>query len=190
MRKNICVFCSSSDTLDDTYYREAEKLGELIGLNDYNLVYGGTKVGLMNAVARSASDANARIIGVIPQLIFDNNIAATYLDELIVTADMKERKQIFRDKSDIFIALPGGFGTMEELLELITLKQLSYLNGPIVIVNFNGFYDALKLQFEKFFEDGFSKNQYRSLYYFVENSEQAIEYVHNYEPQKYVHKWN
>lgn len=188
--KNIYVFCSSSDSLDYIYYEEAEKLGKLLAENNHNLVYGGSRLGLMNAVAKSASVANARIIGVVPKFIFDSNITASYLDELIVTADIKERKQVLRDKSDAYIALPGGFGTMEELMELITLKQLLFLDAPIVIVNFNGYYDALKQQFEFCFEASFAKSEYQTLFCFVDNSAQAIDYIQNYTVKKYSHKWN
>jgi hypothetical protein len=186
---NICVFCSSSNLLKQIYVDEAFALGRLIGSKKYGLVYGGTNVGLMNEVARSVKLAGGKALGVIPKLISDFGIAASYLDELIITPDMSERKKLLREKSDAFIALPGGFGTLEEVLEVITLKQLGYHNKPIVFINTNSYYNHLIDQFELSYQDQFAKSDYKKLYYFSKNCIDAVNYIENYRQEKEVTKW-
>jgi uncharacterized protein (TIGR00730 family) len=187
---NICVFCSSSNLVDKKYFQEAENLGLAIGKAGDNLVYGGTNIGLMNQVAVSAKQAGAKVIGVVPKLISDYGISASFLDELIVTPDMAERKKILREKSDAFIALAGGFGTLEEVLEVITLKQLGYHNLPIAFINTDGFYDALKAQFELSYQESFAKIDYRNQYFFADSYEDALSYIKNNQKQKVKTKWD
>jgi len=187
---NICVFCSSSNLLDSVYFEEAKKLGKGIGVDGHQLVYGGTNVGLMNEVALSVKSSGGKVLGVIPKLISDYGISANYLDELIVTPDMAERKKILRDKSDAFIALPGGFGTLEEIIEVITLKQLGYHNAPIVFINTNGFYDNLKAQFEMSYTEKFAKPEYSNMFRFANDYKEALEYLENYSQEKRGTKWD
>ncbi|RUT78236.1 TIGR00730 family Rossman fold protein [Ancylomarina longa] len=175
---NICVFCSSSNFVGEIYFKEARDLGSAIGRGGHQLIYGGTNVGLMNELAKTAQSFGARVIGVIPESIKNKGIAADDLDELVVTSDMMERKKILQDKADAFIALPGGFGTLEELMEVITLKQLSYHQNPIVIVNTNGFYNPMYLQFEQAYDQGFADDNYRKLYKFVNSSQAALDYIY------------
>jgi len=111
------------------------------------------------------------------------------LDELIVTEDMKERKELLRTKSDALITLPGGFGTLEEVLEVITLKQLGYHSLPIVLINIDGFYDDLKAQFEKSYEEKFAKKEYQKLFYFADNYQDTLEYIDNYQQEDMQTKW-
>lgn len=187
---NICVFCSSSNKVDKAFFAEAKTLGVAIGKSQNSLVYGGTNVGLMNEVAVAAKANNAEVVGVIPQLIFNRGIAADFINELIVTSDMAERKTQLREKSDAFIALPGGFGTLEEILEVITLKQLGYHNKPIVFVNTNGFYNNLKAQFAISFNEKFANNASHNVYVFVDDSIEAMEYIENYKPECRGTKWD
>ncbi|WP_054719677.1 LOG family protein [Marinifilum fragile] len=187
---NICVFCSSSNSLDKAYFNEATELGRLIGTNHHGLVYGGTNVGLMNEVAQSVKISGGKVLGVIPKLINDYGISADFLDELIITPDMAERKKLLRDKSDAFIALPGGFGTLEEILEVITLKQLGYHNKPIVFINTNDFYGNLKAQFELSYQEKFAKPEYSKLFYFAANYKDAISYIENYKQEVREIKWD
>jgi len=188
MEKNICVFTSSSDALESIYYDEAEKLASLFMKESFNLIYGGAKVGMMGRMARQITNNGGKVIGVIPQLIFDKNLADSSI-ELIVTEDMKSRKAKMADLSDAFIALPGGFGTLEELAEVITLKQLEYHHKPIVIINTSGFYDKLLEFFEVFYSNNFSRSDYKAIYYVANNPEEAVEYIKNYEPTVLVSKW-
>nr|WP_320120305.1 TIGR00730 family Rossman fold protein [uncultured Marinifilum sp.] len=187
---NICVFCSSSNSLADIYFEEAKKLGVGIGLAGNNLVYGGTNVGLMNEVAVAVKKSGGKAIGVIPKLIKDYGLSANNLDELIITPDMAERKKILREKSNAFIALSGGFGTLEEILEVITLKQLGYHNLPIVFINTNGFYNNLKEQFEVSYREKFAKEQYRKMYVFVDDYKQALTYIKDYKHEQTGTKWD
>ncbi|WP_321321902.1 TIGR00730 family Rossman fold protein [Labilibaculum sp.] len=187
---NICVFCSSSNSVDEKYFLEAKNLGTSIGESGYNLVYGGTNVGLMNQVAVSVKEAGGKVIGVVPKLINDYGISADFLDELVITPDMSERKKILREKSDAFIALPGGFGTLEEILEVITLKQLGYHNLPIVFINTGGFYDFLKAQFEFSYQENFAKEDYRDYYLFVNSYDSAVKYIQNYKKGQLKTKWD
>jgi uncharacterized protein (TIGR00730 family) len=187
---NICVFCSSSNSVDDIYFNEARNLGKLVGSKGLGLVYGGTNVGLMNEVAQSVKASGGKVFGVIPKLINDYGISADNLDELIVTPDMTERKKLLRNHSDAFIALPGGFGTLEEILEVISLKQLGYHNKPIVFINTNGFYNNLKAQFEQSYQEDFAKQEYRKLFFFADNFQDAIGYIENYKQENRGTKWD
>jgi uncharacterized protein (TIGR00730 family) len=189
-KMNVCVFCSSSNSVDKKYFQEAKKLGLAIGNAGCNLVYGGTNIGLMNQVAVSVKESGGKVIGVVPKLINDYGISADFLDELIITPDMAERKRVLREKSDAFVALPGGFGTLEEILEVITLKQLGYHNLPIVFINTGGFYDFLKDQFELSYQENFAKEDYRHYYVFVNNYDSAMAYVMNYKKEQLKTKWD
>jgi uncharacterized protein (TIGR00730 family) len=188
MIKNICVFCSSSDALEKEYYLEAEKLATFFIQEAYQLIYGGARVGMMGRMAKLIIEKRGKVIGVIPELIFSNNLA-DHSVELIVTEDMKSRKAKMAELADAFIALPGGFGTLEELCEVITLKQLEYHQKPIVIVNTGGFYDKLLEFFEVFYQNNFAKSDYKALYFIANHAEEAIDYIKNYKPSKLESKW-
>jgi cytokinin riboside 5'-monophosphate phosphoribohydrolase len=188
MVKNICVFTSSSDALDKVFYEEAEKLAGIFVKEGYNLIYGGAKVGMMGRMAKLINGNGGKVIGVIPELIFNHNIGDESV-ELIVTEDMRTRKAKMSELSDAFIALPGGFGTLEELAEVITLKQLQYHQKPIVIINTDGFYNKLLEFFEDFFAKNFAKSDYRKLYFIANNSEEAADYIKTYQPPNIASKW-
>jgi len=190
MNKNICVFCSSSDHLSDKYYDAARELGTAIGNSGNHIVYGGTNVGLMHASAFATKNSGGKVFGVIPELIQSKGIASDYADELIVTSDMKERKEVIREKSDAFVALPGSFGTLEEILEVITLKQLGYHTKPIVFVDVDGFYSALKAQFDMQYQENFANESFRNMYVFVSNAADALDYIDNYTVVDQVAKWD
>ena len=190
MSKNICVFCSSSDYLADKYYKAAEELGRAIGESGNHIVYGGTNVGLMHASALATKQSGGRVIGVIPELIQSKGIASDYTDELIVTKDMKERKEVIREKSDAFIALPGSFGTLEEIMEVITLKQLGYHSKAIVFVDVDGFYSALRAQFDMQYQENFANEAFRQMYVFVKDAKEALDYINSYVETNQVAKWD
>ncbi|MDP2887607.1 MAG: TIGR00730 family Rossman fold protein [Bacteroidota bacterium] len=186
---NICVFSSSSNAIPDVYVNDAIDLARLIGQAKFCLINGGSNVGLMDVVTREAGICGARTIGIIPEKLRDFNLASIHAHEIIVSGDMMERKAKMRDMSDAFIALAGGFGTLEEILEVITLKQLGYHDKAIVFINTNGFYDDLFRQFEKTYEEKFAKENYRKLYFIAENSAEAMSYLSKYQPEKTVDKW-
>jgi len=185
---NICVYTSSSDGLDKVFYDEAENLARIFLKEKFKLIYGGAKVGMMGRMAKIIMGNAGKVIGVIPELIFNHNIGEESI-ELIVTEDMKSRKAKMAELSDAFIALPGGFGTLEELAEILTLKQLQYHQKPIVIINTSGFYNKLLEFFEVFFTNNFAKSDYKKLYYVARNSDEAIEYIKTYQPPAIESKW-
>ena len=185
--KEICVYCSSSDAVDEKYVAAAQALGKLIGEKRYRLIYGGATVGLMGAVAQAVLDADGRVTGIIPEkLQFLENGA---VDELIVSNGLRDRKHEMETRADAFIALPGGFGTLEEVLEILTLKQLNYHDKPLVFIDTDGFFTDLKGMFQRIYEDRFTKKRYRDFYRFVSDPEEAMSYIENYTPPEFVKKW-
>lgn len=186
---NICVFSSSSNAIHYIYFEEAENLGKLIAKGNHTLINGGANVGLMEAVTIAASKAGAKTIGIIPEKLIGRSLASENSHEVVVTSDMQERKSRMRDMSDAFIALPGGFGTLEEILEVITLRQLSYHTKPIVFVNTNHFFDHLFKQFEVSYNEMFAKEIYRELYFVAANAQEAMEYITGYVPFELDSKW-
>ena len=185
----ICVFCSSSNAVNQVYFEAAAQLGELIGKNGHSLIYGGANVGLMEQVAISVKEHNGYVMGIIPLKIHEHQLSSENANEMIITNTMDERKSLMREKSDAFIALPGGFGTLEEILEVITLKQLDYHQKPIVFINTNDFFNDLFVQFEKSYTETFAKESYRKLYAVVDTPSEAISYIENYEHEKLENKW-
>lgn len=186
---NICVFSSSSNAISEKYFEAAEQLGCLIASGGHTLVNGGANVGLMEAVTLAVNKSGAKTIGVIPELMVNRSLESGNLHEVIVTKDMMERKAKMRELSDAFIALPGGFGTLEEILEVITLKQLLYHNKPIVFVNTNNFFDNLFKQFDISCEEQFAKDVSKKMYFVTESVEEAMEYIENYKEEVIDAKW-
>lgn len=185
MIKNICVFASSSNHLEEVFYKEARELGLLIGENGYNIVYGGSKLGLMYACAGAVKEQGGKIFGIMPERLANMGCAnPDDCDEFILTIGMRERKAKLDEMSDAVIALAGGFGTLEELSELIVQKQLGYNNKPIVILNTAGFYDNLINFFETIIKGSFANQESRKLYYIAKNPSDAISYIQNYEPEE------
>lgn len=186
---NITVFCSSSDAVDPVFFEVARELGEAIAVRGHTLIYGGTNVGLMGALARAAHDAHGRVLGVIPGYLADRGIGYDDCDELVIAQDLRERKATMESRADAFMVLPGGFGTLEEAVEIITLKQLQQHKKAVVILNAHGFYDPLHTLFEHFYEQHFAKGASRALYHFAASVENAFEYLDNYKPVAAPTKW-
>ncbi|MGE0020270.1 MAG: TIGR00730 family Rossman fold protein [Draconibacterium sp.] len=186
---NICVFSSSSNAIAEVYFEEAHALGKLIAEGNHALINGGANVGLMEAVTVAASNHGAKTIGIIPEMLKERSLASDNAHQVIVTPDMQERKARMRDMSDAFIALPGGFGTLEEILEVITLRQLSYHTKPIVFINTSGFFNHLFKQFEVSYYEMFAKDVYRELYFIAENAAEAMDFIMNYTPVVLDTKW-
>ncbi|MDC1325598.1 TIGR00730 family Rossman fold protein [Ulvibacter sp.] len=139
----ICVFCGSSEGNDSEIYQAALSLGKAFVENNITLVYGAAKIGIMGAVAKSVLEGNGTVVGIIPGFLKKKEVVHLGLTELITTKNMHERKMKMQELSDGFIALPGGFGTLEELFEIITWLQLGLHSKPIGLLNTNGFYDDL-----------------------------------------------
>ncbi len=184
--KNICVFCSASNGLDETYYTEAEKMGELIAKNGFNLVYGGSSLGIMGRISKTAKENGAKIIGVIPEKLSElcKHSDSNIYDEYHVTKDMRERKAKMDELSDGLIVLPGGFGTLEEVSEMIVQKILGYNNKPIVFLNTNHFYDNLFEFFEQIILEKFAQTRASYYYYLAQTPEEVIGYLQNYIPNE------
>ena len=182
--KNICVFASSSNHLEEIFYQHARELGLLIGKNNLNIVYGGSKLGMMYACAGAVKETGGKIIGIMPERLANMGCANPEdCDEFILTAGMRERKAKLDELSDAVVAIAGGFGTLEELSELIVQKQLGYNNKPIVILNTDGFYDRLIDFFDTIITRNFANEESRKLYYIAKTPLEAIEYIKNYKPE-------
>lgn len=189
MNKVICVYSSSSCSIDRRYFEVAEELGAVIALRGDTLLFGGGLIGLMGATAKAAHKHRGKVIGVIPKALNIKGVVYDCCDELIVTEGMRERKAVMDARSEAFVALPGGFGTLEEVLEIITLKQLKYHNKPVVILNTDGFYDRLLAQFKEIIGQKFAKPEAESLYYVTNDPNEALEYIDNYQPVVFKEKW-
>ncbi len=185
----ICVYSSSSEGLEESYFQEAKILGKLLAEKQYDLVYGAGDLGLMGACARSTFESGGKVIGVIPEALNRKGIVFENCQQLHVTKTMRERKAIMEDSADAFIALPGGYGTLEELLEVITLKQLQYHKKPIVILNTNDFYGKLLSFFEQIISLKFAKEVCREFYYVASDSKDALRYIEEFKPSTYGEKW-
>ncbi|WP_025739998.1 LOG family protein [Aquimarina pacifica] len=153
--KSICVFCGSSDGNDGTIISEAEKLGKLLAEEEITLVYGGAKIGVMGKVAGSVLSNKGKVIGVIPEFLKLKEVVHDGLSELVVTDSMHQRKMKMQEYSDGFITLPGGFGTLEELFEILTWSQLGLHQKPIGLLNVGGFYDDLLGLLDNMVQKGF-----------------------------------
>ena len=183
MDRNICVFCASSGNIAPDYFDVASELGKKIANNKDTLVYGGGNIGLMGEVALAVHNNGGKVIGVIPEIFNDRGLAYKDADEMIVTKDMRRRKEMMEMRSDAFITLPGGFGTLEELLEIITLKQIRFHQKPVVILNIKNSYKNLIALFDQLFDDEFIKDKYKSLYYVASDVDDALSYIETYAPQ-------
>jgi len=157
--KAIVVFCGSSAGNNGNYITQATRLGQMLAQKNIDLVYGGAKVGLMGAIADSVLNEGGKAIGVLPRFLQSKEIAHDQLTELILVESMHERKTRMHDMSDGVIALPGGFGTMEELFEMLTWSQLGLHEKPIGILNIDGFYDALISLLDNMVEKGLLKQK-------------------------------
>lgn len=183
--KNICVFASSSNYLDEEYYKQASLLGELIGKNGYNIVYGGSRLGLMYASASAVKANGGEIIGIMPEKLANMGCANPEdCKEFILTSGMRERKAKLDELSDAVIAIAGGFGTLEELAEILVQKQLGYNNKPIVLLNTLGFYDNLLKFFDDIIDRNFANKNSKKLYFVAQTPQEAIDYIMNYKPEE------
>lgn len=178
---NICIFCSSSKVLEQDYYNKSIEIADKLSLFDNNtLIYGSGAIGIMGEVSRVFKKNGRKIIGIIPEKLNVDGVASDYDNEQIITKNMHLRKDKMRELSDAYVALPGGFGTLDELLEIITLKQLQYHFKPIVIYNINGFYNDLISMFNKIFNEKFANSKFREIIFITENANEAINYLKNY----------
>ncbi len=180
--KSISVFCGSSEGNDAKIISTAYTLGKTLAQKNITLVYGAAKIGIMGKVALGTIDANGKTIGVIPHFLETKEIVHTELTELIVTDNMHDRKVIMYDRSDGFIIIPGGFGTMDEFFEITTWGQLGLHTKPIGILNVNGYYNALINQCKMMVERGFLKQENLDAVVIDTTIEGLLEQMKNYVP--------
>lgn len=175
MIKNVCVYSASSTQIAPAYFEAATQLGRLLAIKGINLINGAGSIGLMAATSNAALAAGGTVTGVIPRFMVEQGWHHTGLTRLVETENMHERKQLMARMADAVIALPGGCGTMEELLEIITWKQLGLYLNPIVILNVNGFYDPLLSMLQQAVDQHFMRPEHAGIWRVATTAEEAVE---------------
>lgn len=178
MIKNVCVYSASSTQIAPAYFEAATQLGRLLAIKGINLINGAGSIGLMAATSNAALAAGGTVTGVIPRFMVEQGWHHTGLTRLVETENMHERKQLMARMADAVIALPGGCGTMEELLEIITWKQLGLYLNPIVILNVNGFYDPLLSMLQQAVDQHFMRPEHAGIWRVVTTAEEAVEMLY------------
>lgn len=186
--KYISVFCGSSSGVEKMYTEQATLLGKTIARRGYGVVYGGAHVGLMGAVANGTLSEKGEVIGVIPRFLQQKELEHKSLSSIYLVDTMHERKAMMNDLCDGVIALPGGYGTLDELFEMLTWGQLSLHKKPIALFNIDGYYDSLIAMSEKMMEKGFLKEEYRDLLIVAADIDELLNKMENYTPIK-NEKW-
>lgn len=186
--KYISVFCGSSMGNDPIYAEQAKQLGQAIARRNYGLVYGGARVGLMGLVADAALREGGEVIGVLPRFLMDKELQHNSLSQLHIVDTMHERKAKMHELGHAVVALPGGYGTMEELFEVLTWSQLALHNEPVGLLNVDGFYDSLLQLSSTMIEKGFLSDSYRNLLLVDTDVETLIDKLEQYIPST-NNKW-
>ncbi|MFV9485132.1 TIGR00730 family Rossman fold protein [Christiangramia sp. ASW11-125] len=186
--ENVAVFCASSDGVDPEIFKMARIVGEVLAKRDIRLIYGGSKLGLMGQVAAGVMENGGFVTGVIPEFLKTKEVVHTELDRLITTKDMHERKLTMNELSDAFITLPGGYGTLEELFEIVTWSQLGLHRKPIGLLNINGFYDDLLSMLKNMTAKGLLKEENLEILLVADSIEELLKLMHNYKARP-VPKW-
>lgn len=189
----ITVFCASSPGFDPIYFKNAQILGQTLAKRGIGLVYGGAKVGLMGAVADGVLKNDGEAIGVLPYFLNTKEVAHDNLTQLIMVDTMHERKTKMHELSDGVIALPGGFGTLEELFEMLTWGQLGLHQKPIGLYNMNGFYNPLIALLDEMVDKGFLKPNHHGMLLVADNAAELLDKMSSYDPPqvtKWLHKKN
>ena len=176
--KNVCVYSASSTKIAPVYFAVAEELGRLLASKGINLINGAGSIGLMGTTSNAALAAGGTVTGVIPRFMVEQNWHHNGLTQLIETETMHERKQLMAEMSDGVIALPGGCGTMEELLEIITWKQLGLYLKPIIILNVQGFYDPLLEMLQRAIDGNFMRPEHRAIWLVATSAQETIDLLH------------
>jgi uncharacterized protein (TIGR00730 family) len=189
MPNALCVYCSSSDRLAPKYYTAATWIGNELARRRWTLVYGGGRTGLMGAVARGTKTEGGRVIGIIPEFMKTRELAYADADELISVVTMRDRKLLMEDKADAFLALPGGWGTLEETLEILTLAHLEAVRKPIVIFNQNGYYDELLALFDRIIHEGFMHDTIRQKFAVAREAEEIFPLLENWSNETTGRPW-
>ncbi|MDA3905902.1 MAG: TIGR00730 family Rossman fold protein [Bacteroidales bacterium] len=178
----ICVFCGSSMGFDDIYKLKALELADYLIEKGHTLVYGGANVGLMKIIADRMLESGMEVIGVMPQYLIDKEVAHTGLTKMHVVESMAERKNLLIEISDAFIAMPGGFGTLDELAEVLVLDQLQIISKPMGLYNVNGYFDHLIQFIDLTVTQGFVREEHRKNAFSHENPKELCEQIMSYKP--------
>ena len=186
--KRICVFCGSSPGHNSTYQKYAKQLGIILAEKKMTLVYGGSNIGLMGQIAKSVVRNGGRVIGVIPRLLVEKEVAFEELSDLRIVDSMHERKATMEKLSDGFIAMPGGFGTLEETIEMLTWAQLKIHRKPIGLLNVEDYFERLYGFFSHMVAEGFLAEDHRNMVIIEENPVMLLEKLKNFTPLS-VSKW-
>ena len=176
----ITVFCGANNGRNEAYKENAMEVGKWIATNNHTLVYGGGKVGLMGIIADTVLEKNSEVIGIMPQFLVDREISHTGITEFIIVDDMSERKTKLVDFGDVFIALPGGPGTLEEISQVISWVRVGKKDAPCILMNINGFYDFLEQYFDKMVKEGFLTKEDRARTLFAKSVSEMEEFIDNY----------
>lgn len=175
---SVCVYSASSTKIDEVYFNAARQLGQLLAKRRIRLINGAGSIGLMRSVADAVLENGGEVTGVIPKFMVEQGWHHTGLSKLVEVESMHERKQLMADLSDAVIALPGGCGTLEELLEIITWKQLGLYLNPIVILNTNGFFDPLLDMLTRAIDENFMRRQHGEIWHVATTPEEAVELIY------------
>ena len=176
----ITVFCGANNGKSELYIKNATELGEWIADNNHTLVYGGGKIGLMGVIADTVLENRGEVIGIMPQFLVDRKISHTGITEFIIAYDMSDRKTKLVDFGDVFIALPGGPGTLEEISQVISWVRVGKKDAPCILMNINGYYDFLEQYFDKMVAEGFLTKEDRKNTLFTDNIEEMERFIFNY----------
>ncbi len=182
MIQKVCVYCASSDKVAQDYFDGATRLGTALAQQEITVVYGGGSAGLMGRLADAALAAGGAVVGIIPHFMKEVEWQHNGLTQLVLVNDMHERKRLFLEEVDAVVALPGGCGTFEELLEVITLKRLGVFLKPIIIVNQNGYYEPMVAMLEKAIEENFMGEQHRQIWSVVDDVDQVVKAIEEAPP--------
>lgn len=185
----IAVFCGSQTGSSTIYANETRLLGEEMARRGHGLVYGGGCIGLMGVIANSVLGGGGTVVGVIPRSLFRREVAFEGATELIVVESMHERKALMADRAEAFIALPGGYGTCDELFEILTWAQLGIHCKPVGMLNINGFFDPLLGWLDRMVADGFLKSKYRDLLMVAPSATDLLSRIEQFRPVKLTEKW-
>jgi uncharacterized protein (TIGR00730 family) len=188
--KSLCVYCASSDRIDPKYPAVAEQVGREIARQGWALVYGGGRTGSMGAVARGAKAGGGRVVGVIPEFMKVRELEFAEADELVSVLTMRERKMMMETRADAFLALPGGWGTLEEILEILTLAHLEVLHKPVVLLNQDGYWDDLLRLFERIVAERFMHATIRGKYAVARDVAEVFPLIAGWRAQPGDAKWH
>jgi len=186
----IVVFCGSSLGFNPVYKEAAIELGNYFVNNNIGLVYGGGKIGMMGALSDTILDKNGEVIGVIPKLLEKEEVLHLGVEEMIICKNMSERKVIMSKLVDGYITLPGGFGTLDELFEALTLSQLYIEQKPVGLLNINGFFDGVLIQVDKMVDEGYVNPENKKLLIVEDSVEKLLEKMNSYKAPKITHVIN